>query len=93
VEERRLTVYFDSQFDERQRRQRLYSGDIFVFSPRPSSIALTDLAREFVEDAFRPLDPLRAQFDLPVERFIEIVSPSSRASFTTRARRRCSGTC
>jgi hypothetical protein len=69
-----LTVYFDSHLDERQRRQRLYSGDVFVFSPRPSVLALTDLARSFVEEAFHPLDPLAAQFSLPVERFVEIAA-------------------
>lgn len=70
-----LTIYFDSHLDERNRRQRLYSGDIFVFSPRPSTVALTSFARELVEQAFDPLKPEQAQFDLPVERFVEIVAP------------------
>ncbi len=70
-----MTIYFDSHLGERARRQRLYSGDIFVFTPRPSSLALTDFARELVEQAFHPLQPEQAQFELPVERFIEIVAP------------------
>ncbi len=70
-----MTLYFDSPMDERARRQRLYSGDVFVFSPRPSTLALSAFARELVEQAFHPLTPERAQFDLPVERFIDIMSP------------------
>lgn len=32
-------------------------------------------ARELIEEAFHPLSPERAQFELPVERFVEIASP------------------
>jgi len=38
-------------------------------------VALTDFARELVEQAFHPLQPEGAQFDLPVEQFVDIVSP------------------
>ena len=69
------TVYFDSHLDASQRRERLYQGDLFVFSARPSTEALTNLARELIEEAFHPLDPQLAQDSLPVERFIEIVGP------------------
>jgi hypothetical protein len=34
------------------RRQRIYEGQIFVFTPRPSTIALCDFARELIEEAF-----------------------------------------
>ncbi len=70
-----MNIYFDTHLDEQERRHRLFAGDVFVFSPRPSTLALADFARTLVEDAFRPLAPERAQFELPVERFVEIVAP------------------
>jgi hypothetical protein len=69
------TLYFDTHLSDAERRRRLYSGDIFVYSPRPSTRALTELARELIEEAFSPLDPEHAQESLPVERFVEIVGP------------------
>jgi hypothetical protein len=68
------SVYFDSLLDDEARRQHLYNGQLFVFSPRPSSRALCDFAREMAETAFRPLDPRDAQHALPVERYVEILA-------------------
>jgi hypothetical protein len=68
-------VFFDSHIDHDTRRERIYRGDIFVFSPRPSTIAFTEFARGLIEEAFAPIDPLDAQFELPVEQFVEIVAP------------------
>lgn len=70
-----MTIYLDSHLDERARRERLYRGDIFVYSPRPTAAALTDFARQLIEEAFAPLAPEQAQHRLPVERFVEIVAP------------------
>lgn len=70
-----LTIYFDSHLDQRQRRARIYAGDVFVFSPRPSSRALADFARELIVEAFHPHEPEQAQFALPVEQFVDIVAP------------------
>jgi hypothetical protein len=69
------TIYFDSPHDDETRRTRLYEGQMYVYSPRQSSIALCDFARGLVEEAFAPLHPLEAQFSLPVEKFVEIVAP------------------
>ena len=66
------TIYFDTHLGDEERRRRLYSGDVFVYSPRPSDPALTELARELIEAAFAPLDPQHAQDSLPVEKFVEI---------------------
>jgi hypothetical protein len=70
-----MTVYFDTHLGEQARRARLYQGDIFVFSPRPSTKALAEFARELTEQAFAPLKPEFAQFELPVEQFVSIVAP------------------
>jgi hypothetical protein len=40
-----MTIYFDSPLDDRERRRRLYAGDVFVYSPRPSTVALSGFAR------------------------------------------------
>jgi hypothetical protein len=69
------TLYFDTHLGDQERLARLYAGDLFVYSPRPSTLALTDLARQLIEEAFAPLDPQTAQDSLPVERFVEIVGP------------------
>ena len=69
------TIYFDTHLGDEERRRRLYSGDVFVYSPRPSTRALTEFARSLIEEAFAPLDPVHAQDSLPVERFVEIVGP------------------
>jgi hypothetical protein len=70
-----MTIYFDSHLSDAERRRRVYSGDIFVYSPRPSTRALTEFARELIEEAFAPLEPQHAQFSVPVERFIDIAGP------------------
>jgi hypothetical protein len=69
------TIYFDTHLGDEERRRRLYSGDVFVYSPRPSTRALTEHARELIEEAFAPLAPQHAQDTLPVEKFVEIVGP------------------
>jgi hypothetical protein len=69
------TLYFDSTVNDDVRRQHLYNGQLFVFSPRPSSIALCKFAREMSEEAFAPLDPREAQYSLSVEEFVAIVAP------------------
>ena len=69
------TIYFDTHLGDEERRRRLYSGDVFVYSPRPSLKALTEHARGLIEEAFAPLEPQHAQDSLPVEKFVEIVGP------------------
>ncbi|HKW51444.1 MAG TPA: hypothetical protein VJQ53_06890 [Candidatus Eisenbacteria bacterium] len=66
-------VFFDSPISEELRRERLYDGEIFVFSPRATSRALCDFARELTEQAFKPLDPRDAQYSLPVEQYAAIL--------------------
>jgi len=35
-------VFFDSTMDETERRERLYLGDNFIFSPTPASRAMVE---------------------------------------------------
>jgi hypothetical protein len=69
------TVFFDSPIDDPIRRERLYSGRLFVFSPRASTIALCEFARNMIEDAFDGKDPRTAQYSMPVEEFVSICAP------------------
>jgi hypothetical protein len=69
------TVYLDSKVDDALRRERLYNGHLFVLGPRPSTIALIEHARDMIETAFGGIDPLTAQYEMPVERYVEICAP------------------
>jgi hypothetical protein len=69
------TVYIDSAVSDEVRRQRLYDGQIFVFTPRSSTLALIQHARDMIEAAFGSLDPRTAQYHMPVEKYVSIVAP------------------
>jgi hypothetical protein len=69
------TVFFDSPLSDPIRREHLYNGRLFVFSPRASTIALCEFARSTIEDAFDRKDPRTAQYSMPVEEFVSICAP------------------
>ena len=69
------TVHFDSLMGVDERRAKRFAGDLFVFSPRSSLTRLVELAREMIEEAFAPHSRQTAQYDMPVERFVEIFGP------------------
>ena len=66
--------YFDAPCSDDERRGRLFNGQLFLFSPRPSVTALREFARRMVEEAFAPLDPRTAQFHMPVEQYVAILA-------------------
>src|SRR5258708_37532811 len=68
------SVFFDASFDDATRRKHLYQGNLFAFSPRPSTRALIEFARELIEEAFFPRNPQTAQFEIPVEEFAVVLS-------------------
>lgn len=67
------TVYYDAPVSDEIRRQRLYEGQLFVYSPRKCTLAFIQHARKLIEEAFAPYDPEQAQFHLSVERYAEIL--------------------
>ena len=67
-------IYVDSPQSDDERRQRLYSGDLFVHSPTKSSTQLAALARELSEEAFAPHDPPVAQESMPAEEYAGILA-------------------
>jgi hypothetical protein len=67
------TVFYDSSVSDGVRRQQLYDGQLFVYSPRPSIKGLTDFAKSMIEDAFGGVDPRVAQKSMEVERYAELL--------------------
>jgi hypothetical protein len=68
------TIYVDSPLSDDVRRQHLYAGDLFVFSPTTSSAELCALARQLSEEAFAPHDPETAQDHMPAEEYAAILA-------------------
>ena len=68
------TIYFNADVDDEVRRQRLYEGQLFVYAPRPGSIALCELADGLIREAFGDLSPEKAQYSLPVEEYAAVLS-------------------
>lgn len=68
------TVYVDSPADDLKRRNALYAGQLFVYSPRPSTEALCALGREMAEEAFAPHHPTVAQYHMPVEQYAAVLA-------------------
>lgn len=60
-------IFIDSNAGDDERRARLYLGDLFIFQPRPTTLALCDLARCLLEEAVRPHDPRTLHESLPPE--------------------------
>ncbi len=69
------TIYVDAAISDDQRRNGLYDGQLYVYSPRPSSLAFTEFAREMITAGFQCADPTLAQYDMPVEDFVKIFAP------------------
>ncbi|MBV9488314.1 MAG: phytanoyl-CoA dioxygenase family protein [Verrucomicrobia bacterium] len=67
------TVYFDSPVSDDERRRLLYQGQLFVYSPTPSSRALSEFAQQLSEEAFAPYEPIKAQFEMPPEKYAAIL--------------------
>jgi hypothetical protein len=67
-------IYVDSDASDDIRRQRLYEGELFTFSPTPGSLELVAFARDMIQKAFGELDPETAQHHMPVEQFAETLA-------------------
>ena len=69
-----MNIYVNSKMSDAERRKELYRGSIFTLSPSQGALKLCQLARELIEEAFRPLDPLRIHESLPAEKCAELLS-------------------
>jgi hypothetical protein len=68
------SLLFDAPLDDSTRRAQLYEGQLFVYSPRPSSLGLVDLARQLIAEAFGSLDPETAQYHMPAEQYAAVLA-------------------
>jgi Phytanoyl-CoA dioxygenase (PhyH) len=67
-------IYVDSPAPDDIRRERLYDGDLFLYSPRPTTSALCEFGRQMAEEAFAPHDPETAQDEMEVEDYAALLA-------------------
>ena len=68
------SILIDAAIDDDRRRELLFQGQLLVYAPTPSSLALVKFAREMAEEALQPFEPETAQYHLPVERYAAILA-------------------
>ena len=78
-------IQINSSKDIDTARQALFGGDLFIYGQLPSVKALCSFADELICETFGDLQPQKAQFDLPVEQFVEKVGPL-KSHFTNHRR-------
>jgi len=69
-----MNIYVDSKLGDDERRAELYRGSIFVQPPSAIALKFCQFAKEMIEEAFRPLDPLKVHEQLPAEKCAEILA-------------------
>ena len=62
-------VMLDDDWAVDRRRRAIFAGDLFVFSPKPAALAMAELARRLLEEAFAPFEPTDAQHHMPVDAY------------------------
>jgi hypothetical protein len=67
-------IHFDSLLSDAERREKLFAGDLFVYSPRPAATALVEFARQMTEEAFAPHFPPDAQHHLTGNDYVEVLA-------------------
>ena len=67
-------VYVDATVEDDFRREHLYAGDLYVYSPNAGSAGLCEIAREMAEEAFAPHDPPVAQDSMSAEEYARILA-------------------
>lgn len=67
------TIYYDAGVSDDLRRNRLFEGQLFVYSARRSVLDFADFAKSMIEDAFGGLNPRTAQHEMDVERYANLL--------------------
>lgn len=68
------TIYFDSKKTDQQRRELLYNGQLFVYSPCKSATEMCQFTQNMVREYFGSLDPRTAHTEMPVEEYAAILA-------------------
>ena len=76
-------IYFDPEMDDAARRRALYDGQLIVYSPRPSTLALCEIARTMSGRRSAPSIPAGLSARCPSRRTRPCSPSSSRRSSTT----------
>ena len=66
-------IFFNSILADQDRRQELYSGNLFVYAASRTSMGFIQFAKELIEAAFSGLHPPTAQYHLEVEQYVNIL--------------------
>src|ERR1700723_3678124 len=69
-----MNIFIDSKMNDDARRKEIYSGSVFFHAPSASAVKLCELAREMVEEKFRPLDPRKIQDSISAEKAAEMLA-------------------
>jgi hypothetical protein len=67
-------IHFDQYLPDDERRQAIYRGEIFVYSPRAATETLCALGRAMIREAFAPLDPQTVDRHLSMEETVRILA-------------------
>jgi hypothetical protein len=67
-------IHYDATLSDGQRRELIYRGDLFIYSPSKASLELVALAREMLSQAFAPRAPETAQSDMGVQEFAKLLA-------------------
>lgn len=66
-------IRLDSPDNDDDRRGALYDGDILMYSKRDAVKAFCEYAQRMSEEAFAPHDPRKAQFEMDVESYVDVL--------------------
>jgi hypothetical protein len=67
-------VYIDSKLSDAERRKEIYHGQLFVYSPLRATEQFCAFTRDLIREAFDPFDPEFAQREIPVEKYVEVLT-------------------
>jgi len=67
------TIYVDTPLEDDLRRQSLYAGDLYVYSPTRATREFASFAREMIAEAFGDGDPETVQDRMEVENYADVL--------------------
>jgi hypothetical protein len=67
-------IFFDSGMPDDERRQKLFGGDLFVYSATPHSQELAFFARQMAEEALSPYFPPDAQHHMTGQEYVDVLA-------------------
>jgi hypothetical protein len=67
-------VYIDSSLSDVERRNKLYTGSIFINAATPASQSMAELAAQMLADTFAPYDPREIHKHLSPEEVAQILA-------------------